>query len=249
MKKETLTIAILGLFLLSAGSIAYIIPKDSFDLKDYYDIANVNELNATTGYIKTLKADDASNLSITASQISDQDAGTDITADLEEETHCPEHDGNYLSCDGEELDVDNSGICGTCSFVDVEIDPFWTANQSLYATLDSPIFTTAFTSSCLVGDEDLQSEDFGSFTCAGEDACTLDAGSVGPTEIDDVDDADVETDLNTYVDIAGDTMTDNLTLDTSGDILIDTDNKGTYYGEDQDAVIYWDGTYLIIETL
>jgi len=39
---------------------------------------------------------------------------------------------------------------------------------------DSPTFTTAFTATGLIGDEDLQSEDFGEFTCAGEDACTID---------------------------------------------------------------------------
>ena len=42
------------------------------------------------------------------------------------------------------------------------------------APTDSPTFTTAFTATGLIGDEDLQSEDFGEFTCAGEDACTID---------------------------------------------------------------------------
>jgi len=49
-------------------------------------------------------------ITITAAQISDQHANTDITADLEEELHCDEHDGNYLSCDGEELDVSDSWV-------------------------------------------------------------------------------------------------------------------------------------------
>ena len=44
------------------------------------------------------------------------------------------------------------------------------------APADSPTFTTAFTATGLIGDEDLQSEDFGEFTCAGEDACTIDDG-------------------------------------------------------------------------
>ena len=42
------------------------------------------------------------------------------------------------------------------------------------APTDSPTFTTAFTATGLIGDEDLQNEDFGEFTCAGEDACTID---------------------------------------------------------------------------
>ncbi len=52
------------------------------------------------------------------------------------------------------------------------------------APADSPTFTTAFTATGLIGDEDLQSESFGDFTCAGEDACTLNTGSVSDNEID-----------------------------------------------------------------
>ena len=60
--------------------------------------------------------------------------------------------------------------------IEGEVD-VWTEAENTnaaYAPLDSPTFTTAFTATGLIGDEDLQSEDFGEFTCAGEDACTLD---------------------------------------------------------------------------
>ena len=40
----------------------------------------------------------------------------DLDTDYEEETHCTDHDGNYLSCDGDELDVDASGVCGVCTY-------------------------------------------------------------------------------------------------------------------------------------
>lgn len=35
---------------------------------------------------------------------------------------------------------------------------------------------------------------------------------INPADVNDIDDEDIETDLNTYVDIAGDVMTGNLTL-------------------------------------
>lgn len=38
---------------------------------------------------------------------------------------------------------------------------------------------------------------------------------ITPAQVDDIDDEDIETDLNTYVDIAGDTMTGNLTIGTT----------------------------------
>lgn len=41
--------------------------------------------------------------------------------DWEEEAHCDEHDGAYLSCNGEELDVDAAGICDYCGLEDTYI--------------------------------------------------------------------------------------------------------------------------------
>ena len=35
---------------------------------------------------------------------------------------------------------------------------------------------------------------------------------INPEDVNDIDDEDIETDLNTYVDIAGDTMNGNLTM-------------------------------------
>ena len=58
-------------------------------------------------------------------------------------------------------------------------------------TLSSPTITTAITATGLIGDEDLQSEDFGDFTCAGEDACTLDADTIAAAEMANADHGDV----------------------------------------------------------
>jgi len=71
------------------------------------------------------------------------------------------------------LGVEDSGgenqtyveLDGVSETVD-SIKPF---NATAGATVSS-----AFTATGLVGDEDLQSEDFGDFTCSGEDACVLD---------------------------------------------------------------------------
>jgi len=65
-------------------------------------------------------------------------------------------------------DEDNTGACAADKVC------MGGHTHPAYATLDSPTFTTAFTATGLIGDEDLQSEDFGEFTCAGEDACTID---------------------------------------------------------------------------
>jgi len=65
-------------------------------------------------------------------------------------------------------DEDGSGDCGSGKVC------MGDHTHSSYAPADSPTFTTSFTATGLVGDEDLQSEDFGEFTCAGEDACTID---------------------------------------------------------------------------
>lgn len=52
----------------------------------------------------TNKTIDATNtVTIEAADISDADAGTDITTDLEEESHCAEHDSADLDCSGETL--------------------------------------------------------------------------------------------------------------------------------------------------
>jgi hypothetical protein len=127
------------------------------DTNTYVDIAGDTMTGALVVQDK-ISCDDWTNVSITASQISDDDAGTDITADLEEEAHCTEHDGNSLSCDGEELDVDDD-----------------------------------------------------------------------------------------FLKLAGDTMSNNITLDTNGELVIDSDSKGIYFGEDADVVMYWDGSAFIIE--
>ena len=54
---------------------------------------------------------------------------------------------------------------------------------------------------------------------------------IGPSNIFDVDDADIETDLNTYVDIAGDTMTGNLTIQGTSFNLSSTDAIFDLYGK------------------
>jgi len=75
-------------------------------------------------------------------------------------------------CSLTDTNVDN----GTYEYEDWDTAFGWGDHGSGgYAPADSPTFTTAFTAAGLVGDEDLQSEDFGDFTCAGEDACLLDA--------------------------------------------------------------------------
>lgn len=60
---------------------------------------------------------------------------------------------------------------------------------------------------------DLKIQDSGDFSC---DSC------INPADINDIDDEDIESDLNTYVDIAGDTMTGPLfsdsNINTSGTI-------------------------------
>lgn len=52
----------------------------------------------------------------------------DLTALLdavyEEEAHCDEHDGAYLSCNGEELDVDANGICTYCGLDQESIEDY-----------------------------------------------------------------------------------------------------------------------------
>ena len=52
-------------------------------------------------------------ISIATSQINDDHAGTDITADLEEEAHCSEHDGTDLTCSGEELEITTDAVGDT----------------------------------------------------------------------------------------------------------------------------------------
>jgi len=68
---------------------------------------------------------------------------------------------------------------------------------------------------------------------------------IGPAHILDVDDADIETDLNTYMDVAGDTATGWQNFTT-------TNNTGGIYGylhcmsQDCTANITYNGTSIII---
>jgi len=50
-------------------------------------------------------------------------------------------------------------------------------------SIASITLTTAVTATGLIGDEDLQTEDFGEFSCAGEDACTIDSGVIDADNI------------------------------------------------------------------
>lgn len=96
---------------------------------DISDLSHTTDTNAntictgTTTYLDGEgNCDDISSVyepaGITASDISDQNAGTDITADLEEEAHCSEHSSSDLSCSGETLvyaanSVDDADVAHT----------------------------------------------------------------------------------------------------------------------------------------
>lgn len=83
----------------------------------------------------TNKTIDATNtVTINASDIIDLSANTDITADLEEEAHCSEHDGTRVTCDGEAINADAELYTDTkCIWfenptADDDFKSIWTAN-------------------------------------------------------------------------------------------------------------------------
>jgi len=84
---------------------------------------------------------------------------------------------------------------------------------------------------------------------------------ITPSHVLDIDDEDIESDLNTYVDIAGDTMTGSLLLggylDANGQNIGSTSdeienvyvgvNTKIYLGDGQEGEVYFDGSKLIIK--
>lgn len=62
------------------------------------------------GFSDFVSAEHVSLPNTTAAVISDQNAGTDITADLEEETHCSEHDSADVDCSGETIIFASSSV-------------------------------------------------------------------------------------------------------------------------------------------
>jgi len=69
---------------------------------------------------------------------------------------------------------------------------------------------------------------------------------INPEDVNDIDKEDIETDLNTFVDVAGDTMTGNLNMTDKN--ITSLDNHFHCFGNDCDACVYWNGTNLIIST-
>jgi len=69
---------------------------------------------------------------------------------------------------------------------------------------------------------------------------------INPEHINDVDDADIETDLNTYVDIDGDIMTGNLNMTSNNNITMGV-NQMLCLSYDCTKYISWNGTHTIIQ--
>lgn len=73
------------------------------------DALNVEDLDTACAADLFFQEDGAGGVActvLTASDISDLNGGTDITADLEEEAHCSEHDGRSTTCSTEVLNAD-----------------------------------------------------------------------------------------------------------------------------------------------
>ena len=102
-----------------------------------------------------------------------------------------------------------------------------------YSTYGKPAqFGNATTITCEIGG------DFGSLNCTANRTHAYCNECWESEDIYDVDKADIETDLNTFVDVAGDEMVGNLTLNNSWLKIGGTDGSN--------ASIYWNGTALII---
>lgn len=291
MRTQGLGMALICTLLLAAGTLAYITPIDSWNLRDYYDIIKVNEINGSTANFTTYEDYEGSSITDLAGIDSDTNASSacsGTTTYLDGEGNCDDISGVYVqAADWTTIDSYPT-TCNSTSFVRTIGDTL-TCEEPAYTTdTDTNASTACSSGQYLDGDGNCQevyteSESDTNYVsrdtwtdidnypsaCSSDEAVNtiadtltcidtianatlwadyaIGGNQIQSADIGDVDDADVETDLNTYVDIAGDTMTGNLTVDSGKDIIIDSDNVGIWFGEDQDVFMYFDGTDFIIE--
>ena len=299
MRKEILTVSILSLLLLATGTIAYITPKDSFDLHNYYDIYRANIINGTS--INFTTYEDAEGNSITnlfdasdyPGDVWVNESGDSMTGNLTVDAKIgintdsipldfvinQSADDSGLRIYGfddrydryGDIYLDSSGYLVIESSVVTDWHPEGVHTMRMSSTYfrlydnfeitfgDSSDYGIGYKSSDdtlrIVDGADIDSNariviensgdvgigiinpsvklevagainatDWSNFSC---DNC------IDSSDILDVDDEDIEADLNTYVDIAGDTMTGNLNM-SNNRIYFDNDpNKPyIYFNED-----------------
>jgi len=85
------------------------------------------------------------------------------------------------------------------------------------------------------GTDNFWVNDTGSVYFAEDLLCT---NCINPEDVNDIDKEDIETDLNTFVDIAGDTMTGDLTIPEK---IIHSGNVDTYLRFTTDIIELWAG--------
>jgi len=112
-----------------------------------------------------------------------------IGLSYEDEAHCSEHDGNYLSCDGEELDVDNTGVLGSSANIDASGNIEWEDAGELDSS-----------GNIVSGSLDDEYIELGD-SFGGEVSGTYGSLTLSNTALDDQ-----------YLDDTGDTMTGNLDM-------------------------------------
>lgn len=91
-----------------------------------------------------------------AANISDQAGGTDITADLEEEAHCSEHDSADVDCSGETIvfaanSVNQDELAATVTFADGDLLDFGTNISSATEGILIPAHATSCASATAEG--------------------------------------------------------------------------------------------------
>ncbi len=90
---------------------------------DEVDTTHEITTNSATQTLTNKTIDATNTVTINASDITDQNAGTDVTADLEEDAHCSEHDGRSTTCSTEVLDADAETYTDTaCIFIEDPVD-------------------------------------------------------------------------------------------------------------------------------
>ena len=242
--KTLLTVLLIGIMLTGFAASIPFTPQGDIELHSRYDILNATNITGSNNSVPTdwvmLKTYPVACVSGAITELGDTVTCTD----------------SWVDATGDDMTGDlNFSYANITNATNINATTFYEGGSllsAIYCALAGCTMTgdVAMGSNNITGAANVNATTFYQDDNAVIDASTISSQSVNSSGYwdaldspSDINTADI-TDDNTYVTVAGDTMTGNLS--TSASILMN-DNMPIYFGNSNDACIYWNGTALIME--